>query len=114
MANTYYIKLFCIRTRRHNTILMFLPLLVADTISPKKSYGRIFLINLRNLNCGPYMPKYKSNPVTGLHLVLQIKTFYQYIKKIGKSNLDKVVKRQIYKQTPLGLGNPYVVYSIVS
>ena len=45
----------------------------SDTISPKKSYGRIFLINLGNLNCGPFTPKYKSSPVIGLHEVLQIK-----------------------------------------
>ena len=67
MVNTFYIKLFCIRTSRHNIILMFLLLLVAGTISPKKSYEIIFLIKLGNLNCGPFIPKYKSSPEIGLH-----------------------------------------------
>ena len=80
------------RTSRHNIILMFLLLLVAGRICPKKSYERIFLINLENLSCGPFIPKYKSR----------------------KSNLDKVVKRRTYKQTPLGLEDPCVAYGIVS
>ena len=91
MRNTYYIKL-CMRTSRHNTILMFLFLLVADIISPKKSYGRIFLINLGNLNCGPFIPKYKSSPVTGLHQVLKIKNSQQNVKKLESLSQIKLLK----------------------
>ena len=111
MVNTYYIKLFCMRTsRRHTTIL----LMVADALSPKNSYGRSFLINLENLNCGLFVPKYKSSLVIGLYQVLQIKNSQQYVKKKGKFNLDKVVKRRTSKQTPLGLEDLCVVYGIVS
>ena len=90
MVDTYYIKLFCLRTSRHKT--MFLLLLVADTISPNKSYGGIFLIDLGNLNCGSFMSKYKSSPVIGLHQVLQIKNFQQYVKKLESLTQIKLLK----------------------
>ena len=57
------------------------------------------------------LPK-KIFPCNWTALSLADQKFLAICKKIVKSNLDKVVKRRTYKQIPLGLEDPYVVYGI--